>query len=92
MERKREAIALKFDPDVDQAPVVFLKGEGVVADALIETARTLDKPVLTRPELIDLLRPVPVGVEIPEGLYRAVSVIFATLYKLEKEKEGRSDR
>lgn len=83
--REKKAAALRFRPGEDRAPRIVASGKGNLAEEIIELARTSDVPVLERSELAGFLLDLPVGQEIPENLYRAVSTVFARLLQLEGE-------
>lgn len=80
---EKRAAALRFRPGEDHAPRVVASGRGVVADEIIARAEEAQVPVLKQSELAGFLLDLPVGTEIPENLYRAVSVVFARLLQLE---------
>lgn len=80
MKRKR-AIALKYDRNEDQAPVVVAKGEGKIADRIVEIAREKGIFIKEDPLLADLLIRVPLKGEIPPALYRAVAEVIAFIYQ-----------
>jgi len=83
--REKKAAALRFRPGEDRAPRIVASGKGNLAEEIIELARRSDVPVLERSELAGFLLDLPVGQEIPENLYRAVSTVFARLLQLEGE-------
>lgn len=84
-EKQKKAAALRFRPGEDRAPRIVASGKGALADEIIERAIQSDVPVLERSELAGFLLDLPVGQEIPENLYRAVSTVFARLLQLEGE-------
>jgi len=72
------AVALRYDPEKDRAPVVVAKGKGSLAERIKRVAQENGVPVLRRPELARTLHEaVDVGEEIPPELYRAVAEIIA---------------
>lgn len=72
------AIALRYDPDKDKAPVVVAKGKGSVAEKIIEVAKEHDIPIVRKPELARAMYPsVEVGKEISPEFYKAVAEIIA---------------
>lgn len=80
---KREtakAAALKFDAENDLAPRVTAKGEGSFATEIIALAKKSGTPVVENSPVASTLMQIRVGEEIPENLYRAVSVIFGFIY------------
>jgi len=80
------AIALRYNPEKDKAPVVVAKGKGVVAEKIIEIARQYGVPIFRKPELARALYPaVEVGKEISPQFYKAVAEIIA--YVMFKKKK-----
>jgi flagellar biosynthetic protein FlhB len=72
------AIALRYDPDRDNAPTVVAKGKGRIAERIVEVAKEHEVPVLRKPELTRaMFSAVDVGEEIPPEFYRAVAEIIA---------------
>jgi flagellar biosynthesis protein len=65
------------------APQVVAKGRGLVAEAIIEKARTHGVYVHESPELVSLLMQVDLDQAIPPELYRAVAELLAWLYRLD---------
>ena len=43
--KDKTAIALEYDPNVDEAPKVLATGKGLVAEKIIEEAKKSDVPV-----------------------------------------------
>ncbi|MCX7997729.1 MAG: EscU/YscU/HrcU family type III secretion system export apparatus switch protein [Leptospiraceae bacterium] len=68
-------VALKYLPNVNHAPVVIAKGEGVLGDLIYKIAQKNGIPIISNPPLAELLKKVPVDREIPENLYKAVAGI-----------------
>ncbi len=80
------AIALKYDPNRDRAPVVVAKGKGRIAERIIEIAEEHGIPVIRKPELARAMYPaVEVGKEISPEFYKAVAEIIA--YVMFKRKK-----
>jgi len=80
MERKKAA-ALKYERGKG-APRVVAKGEGKLAERIVELAKEAGVPVLEDEGLVEFLMEVEVGEEIPPELYRAVARILAYVYKI----------
>lgn len=87
-EEIKKAAALSFNPIENSAPKIIAKGEGEMAEMILDRANASGIPVMEKGDLADWLVELPVGVEIPEKMYKAVSVIFAHLYELKTEAEG----
>lgn len=79
------AIALKFVPEKNDAPVVVASGAGYLGDQIHRIATENKVKIVKDEVLASALIKVPVGQEIPEKLYKTVAVIFSFLYKLENE-------
>lgn len=76
------AVAVKYDADVNAAPVVLAKGEEYVAQRIKEVARENNiKIVENKPLARMLYHNVDIGAEIPPELYQAVAEVLATIYK-----------
>ncbi len=75
---KTKAVALRYDGT--SAPRVTAKGEGFVAQKIIETAQEHGIPLEKNEELTTLLSKVRLNDEIPRALYAAVAQILVFLY------------
>ena len=84
------ALALQYDREIMEAPLLLAKGEGHLARKIREVAEEHKIPVVQNPPLAQALyREVEVGGEIPEAFYRAVAEVLAFVYRL-KGPESRS--
>lgn len=76
------AVAVKYDADVNAAPVVLAKGEEYVAQRIKEVARENNIEIVENKPLARMLyHNVDIGAEIPPELYQAVAEVLATIYK-----------
>ena len=83
------AMALKYDPNMDQAPKVLAKGSELIAEQIIEIAKEYGIPIIENVPLARaLFRLVRVNQQIPAPLYRAVAEVLIFVYQL-KGKEFR---
>lgn len=73
----RTAIALDYDRASGQAPRVTAKGEGAVAERIIELAHENGVPVEENPLLAIALADVELDDKIPPELYQAVSEVIS---------------
>ena len=81
MRRKtRKAIALEYGDNA--VPVLTAKGDGEMAQAIIEEAERLGIHIAEDTNLVALLSELELDEEIPENLYVAVSVILSWVYWL----------
>lgn len=81
---KQKAVALKYNGS--SAPKVTAKGEGLVAQKIIETALANGVPLQKNEELTALLSKVRLNEEIPKSLYQAVAQILVFLYHVNSKK------
>ncbi len=76
------AVALKYDHEKDNAPVVTAKGARLTADQILKIAEEHNIPLYKDPELVQMLAKIPLGDEIPQELYLAVAEVIAFAYGL----------
>jgi len=80
------AIALKYLPEKNNAPVVLAKGKGYVAARIIKIAGEHHVEMTESPELArSLYDATEVGMEIPPDFYKAVADILAYVYELKRK-------
>jgi flagellar biosynthesis protein len=72
----KRAIALRFDEETDQAPVVVSTGEGDLADRIERAALDYGVPVVHDRPLAEALSELEAGTEIPEELYETVALVL----------------
>jgi len=80
--RRARAAALKYDRQQDQAPRLVAKGEGLVADRIIELARANDIPVHQDNALVDVLSRLDLDEQIPPDLYMVVADLLVFIYRM----------
>lgn len=85
--RTKRAVALKYDVKEDVAPKVTAKGEGYVAQKIIELAKKYNLPIREDPELVYLLSSIELNENIPTELYRIVAEVLAMIYKVNGKLE-----
>jgi flagellar biosynthesis protein len=83
---RRKAVAIRYQPPKDRAPVVAAKGAGFVAEKIIELARANAVPIREDGNLIQVLSLIDVDQKIPPHAYRAVAEILAFLYRVNRPK------
>ncbi|PAU94605.1 flagellar biosynthesis protein FlhB [Aliifodinibius salipaludis] len=80
------AIALQYDPEKNNAPLVMAKGQRLRAQKIKEYAKEFDIPIVeNKPVAQALFASAEVDQHIPEDLYRAVAEILAYVYKLKNK-------
>jgi len=89
--RKRKlAAAIRYDGARDAAPRVTAKGQGVIAEKIIELAQKNDIPIKSDPELVQILSKLDLDEKIPEDLYRAVAEILSFVYSVNSKLRERN--
>lgn len=84
------AVAIKYEENKFQAPVVVAKGKDYLALKIIEVAEKNDVVVTENiPLARGLYAAVEVGNQIPAEYYQAVAEVLAFVYNLRKEKKSR---
>ena len=81
---KKLAVALGYDSNSDNAPLLKAKGQGYVAEKLLSKANENDIPVYEDPALAELLSSLNLNESIPEDLYEVVAEVFSFLYLIDK--------
>lgn len=85
----RLAIAVRFDADTMDAPMVLAKGAGHVARRIREIAAENDIPLVEQKPLARaLFKSVEIGQFIPVDLYRAVAEVLAYVYRLRGKRQA----
>ena len=74
------AAALKYDTRKDAAPKVIAKGQGIIAEKIIELAKKNNVPIKSDPGLVQILSKLDIDEQIPVELYKAVAEILAFVY------------
>lgn len=80
---RTRAVALRYESNAG-APRVLAKGQGFVAERLLERAEELGIPLRAEPELVELLLQLDVNQVIPPALYAAVAEVLAWAYDMDR--------
>ena len=81
---RSSAVALRYHPQapyLDAAPRLVAKGEGLLADRILQLAKQHGIPVEQDPDLLAVLAPLDVDRVLPPELFKAVAVMLAALYR-----------
>lgn len=87
---KKIATAITYDAKKDIAPRVTAKGQGLVAEKIIELAQKHNIPIKSDPGLVEILSRLDIDEQIPIDVYRAVAEILAFVYGLNRPPSDRS--
>lgn len=86
------SVALKYDSENRDAPLVVAKGADFIALKIREIANEHDVPLLQAPALARALYySTEVDEEIPAGLYNAVAQVLAYVFQLKRAKSYREE-
>lgn len=86
----KKAVALKYTPGENDAPVVTAKGQGKLAETILERAKEHGVPVQEDAALVEVLSKLDLDQQIPPELYQLVAEVLTYVYQAEgKAKEGR---
>lgn len=78
------AAALRYRPEppwADAAPRLVAKGEGRLAERILEEARRAGVPIEKDADLMAALAPLDVDRLIPPELFQAVALLLAAVYR-----------
>ncbi len=82
----KKAVALKYDRQKDGAPKVTAKGQGLVAQKIIDLAKEHDIPIKDDPDLIEVLSSLEINQEVPSEIYVAVAELLAFVYSMNSNR------
>ncbi len=86
------AVAIQYNRDSQEAPIVVAKGERILAEKIKEAAREAGVPIFRNVSLARALRDVEEGDEIPEALYEAVAEILRVVYGQPQPGQAAADQ
>ena len=84
----KSAVALKYNTKQDAAPKVIAKGEGLIAERIIELAKENQVPIKEDPDLVQILSQVDINKEVPPSVYKVVAELLAFVYKLNNKYQS----
>lgn len=85
------AVALKYNPNKDNAPIVVAAGNGHIAQQIIELAAKNKVPVYQDNGASALLSQLQVGSQIPPELYTIVAEIYSYILALNHQSKVESE-
>lgn len=83
--KPKSAVSLRYDAARSQAPKVTAKGQGLIAERIIELAREHNIPIKEDPDLVQVLSQIDLNQEIPPHIYQVVAELLAFVYKMNQE-------
>lgn len=81
--RKKQAIALSYDPH-DDAPKVIASGQGILAEKILKKAADEKIPIHKDDQLANTLSRLEIGDMIPPELYEVVAEILIFVDAMDK--------
>lgn len=82
----KQAVALRYNYELNDAPVVMAKGKGLIAKNIIEKGLENNIAIQEDATLVELLSQLQINETIPEELYQAVAEVFAFVYQIDQKK------
>lgn len=77
------SIALRYNREIDSAPIVLAKGADVLAMNIRKIAKENDIPIIENKPLARFIyKEVEVNKEVPEEMYSAVAEVLVAVYKI----------
>ncbi|NMO96137.1 EscU/YscU/HrcU family type III secretion system export apparatus switch protein [Paenibacillus lemnae] len=85
----KKAVALKYSPGESEAPIVTAKGQGRLAETILERAKANGVPVQEDAALVEVLSKLDLDQQIPPELYQLVAEVLTYVYQTEnRAKKG----
>ena len=87
------SVALKYDPEAMETPILVAKGTDLVAFKIREIAQAHSVEVITSPQLArSIYYTTEIEQEIPAGLYLAVAQVLAYIFQLRSYRKGQGQK
>ncbi len=83
---KQKAVAISYKPG-DVAPSVIAKGEGFVAEKIMNVGEEEHIPIIKDKKLVEELTKIDLGDNIPPELYQVVAEILIFISNMDKHEE-----
>jgi len=84
--KPKQAVALRYQEGIHEAPKVVAKGKGYVADNILQKAKEHRIPIQEDPSLVEVLGKLDVNQQIPPELYQVVAEVLAFVYRLDNKR------
>ncbi|UTA49499.1 flagellar biosynthesis protein FlhB [Simiduia sp. 21SJ11W-1] len=87
------SVALKYNPETMETPVMVAKGADNIALKIREIANAHGVEIVEAPALArSIFHTTEIGDTVPAGLYVAVAQVLAYVFQLRSHKQGQGDR
>ncbi|HEX7066252.1 MAG TPA: EscU/YscU/HrcU family type III secretion system export apparatus switch protein [Bacillales bacterium] len=84
--KRKQAVALTYEQEKNDAPYISAKGEGEIAEKIIRLAKEHAIPIQEDQSLVSLLAQLNLNESIPPDLYQVVAEVFAFIYRLDQNQ------
>lgn len=78
---REQAVALRYNPEEHDSPILTAKGKGLVARNIIEKAKEHDIPIQEDASLVEVLSKLELDQQIPAELYELVAEVLSFVYR-----------
>lgn len=79
----KHATALKYDPELNNAPTLIAKGDNAMAEEIIALARENGVLIHEDPHLVQVLNSLKIGQSVPQEIFVVVAELIAFSYVLQ---------
>jgi len=87
------SVALKYEDNHRNAPIIVAKGADFIALKIREVAKENDVPILQSPPLARALYySCEIGEEVPTGLFKAVAQVLAYVFQLKRHRQQNAEK
>lgn len=84
------AIAIKYERDQEQAPIILAKGADFIAQKIKEEAKLHEIPIIeNKPVARALYKVGEIGLPIPLEMYETIAEVLALVYQMEEANKGK---
>ncbi len=84
---RKKAVAIRYDSESHNAPVIVASGEGRQAERILELAEQHGIPLQQDTTLIDTLIKLDIGQEIPPELYQVVAEVLVFVRRMNEKAQ-----
>lgn len=86
--KDKKAVAIKYNSQII-APQVVAKGQGYVAEKILESAKDANVTIYEDKALVEELEKIDLGLNIPPHLYEVVAQVLIFVSNLDKKEQYR---
>jgi flagellar biosynthesis protein len=87
----KRVVGLRYEPGAGMAPSVILKGQGKLAEAMLQRRSALAKPpaLVQDRKLVEQLYRLPMDAEIGPDLYEVVAILLVHVFSVAQKLQER---